>query len=49
MGYDSPPPSYSVDVETLSSGRYPESVGYLGAGYRIDSPVADADLKDVRF
>gem|GEM_PF-2241085 len=49
MGFDRPPPSYSVEVESLTDGRYPESIRYLGSGYLIDAPVADADLKDVRF
>ncbi len=49
MGFERPPPSYSVAVESLAEGRYPESVRYLGSGYLIDAPVADADLKDVQF
>lgn len=49
MGYESPMPAYSRAVETLEEGRYPDSVSYLGGGYLIDAPVADADLKDVQF
>ncbi len=49
MGFDRPPPTYSAAVETMSEGRYPESVRYLGSGYAIDGPAADADLKDVQF
>ena len=49
MGYERPQPSYSVEVDTLADGRYPEAVRYLGSGYPIDGPVADADLKDVQF
>ncbi len=49
MGVDRPPPTYTVDVETLADGRYPEAVRYMGSGYKIDGPAADADLKDVQF
>ncbi len=49
MGIERPPPTYTVDVETLADGRYPDSVKYLNAGYMIDAPVADADLKEVQF
>ncbi|MDR1520976.1 MAG: hypothetical protein LBU23_12675, partial [Planctomycetota bacterium] len=49
MGYESPPPAFSAEVEPLASGRYPGAAGYLESGYRIDSPAADADLKDVQF
>ena len=49
MGYDRPPPAYSAAIDAMPGGRYPESGGFLGSGYRIDSPAADADLKDVQF
>ena len=49
MGYDRPPPPYTAEVAPLASGRYPEASRYLESGYRIDAPVADADLKDVQF
>jgi hypothetical protein len=49
MGYDRPSPSYTAEVAPLASGRYPEASRYLESGYRIDAPVADADLKDVQF
>jgi hypothetical protein len=49
MGYDRPPPAYSAAVESLDGGRYPEAARYLESGYRIDTPAADADLKDVQF
>ncbi len=49
MGYERPAPTYTVEVDTLADGRYPDAVKYMGAGYYIDGPVADADLKDVQF
>lgn len=49
MGFERPPPAYSAQVEALADGRYPDSVRYLGSGYLIDAPAADADLKDVQF
>ena len=48
MGYDRPPPGYSMEIEELAEGRYAES-RYLDAGYLIDGPVRDADIKDVEF
>ncbi len=49
MGFESPMPAYTKAVEILEEGRYPDSVSYLGNGYLIDAPVADADLKDMQF
>ncbi|MCC8179845.1 MAG: hypothetical protein LIP23_02905 [Planctomycetes bacterium] len=49
MAYDRPPPTYSAVVETLPDGRYADSTSYLGRGYLIDTPVMDADLKDLQF
>lgn len=49
MGYTSPSPGYSIEVETLAEGRYPEANRYLESGYLIDGPIVDADLKDVQF
>jgi hypothetical protein len=49
MGYDRPPPFYNAEVAPLAGGRYPEASRYLESGYRIDAPVADADLKDIQF
>lgn len=49
MGFDRPPPGYSMEIEELSAGRYPETSRYLDAGYLIDGPVRDADIKDVQF
>ncbi len=47
MGYDRPPPGYSVEIEDLGDSRY--GAGYLDAAYLIDAPMADADIKDVQF
>ena len=50
MGYDRPPPGYSMDVEELNEGRYATgSTRFLDDGYMIDGPVMDADIKDVQF
>ena len=48
MGYERPPPGYSMEIEELAEGRYPEA-RYLDAGYLIDGPVKDADIRDVQF
>ncbi len=49
MGYDSPPPGYSVEVEDLTGSRYGRGREYLESGYFIDAPVRDAELRDVEF
>ena len=49
MGYNRPPAAYSVDVETIAEGRYPDATRFLDSGYLIDGPIRDADLKDVQF
>ena len=49
MGYDSPPPAYSMEVEEVSDGRYSQAQRFLDDGYLIDGPVRDADIRDVQF
>ncbi|MCD8140946.1 MAG: hypothetical protein LUE17_14430 [Planctomycetaceae bacterium] len=49
MGYDSPPPGYSMEIEDLADGRYSRAQRFVDEGYLIDGPVQDADIKDVQF
>ena len=49
MGYERPPPGYSMEVEELAEGRYSQHSRFLDDGYMIDGPVRDADIKDIQF
>ncbi len=50
MGYDRPPPGYSMEIEELGEGRYGNaSPRFLEDGYVIDAPARDADIRDVQF
>ncbi len=50
MGYERPPPGYSMEVEELGNGRYgAASARFLEDGYAIDAPARDADIRDVQF
>ncbi len=49
MGYESPAPGYSMEIEELADGRYSQQSRFLDDGYLIDGPVRDADIKDVQF
>ena len=49
MGYDRPPPGYSMEIEELAEGRYARQSRFLEDGYLIDAPARDADIKDVQF
>ena len=49
MGYDRPPPGYSMEIEELAEGRYARQSRFLDDGYLIDAPARDADIKDVQF
>ncbi len=49
MGYESPPPGYSMEIEELADGRYSQQSRFADDGYLIDGPVRDADIKDVQF
>jgi hypothetical protein len=49
MGYDNPPPGYSMEIEEVSDGRYSQAQRFLDDGYLIDGPVRDADIRDVQF
>lgn len=49
-GYERPAPSYTMEIEELSQGRYAANTAhFLENGYRIDPPARDADIKDIQF